>query len=294
MELKSHFTFSKQQRSGILLLLLLIVSLLCVYWFVDFSEEDTLDVSSSEIVSMQKEIDSLRTVEIENKKPKKYPFNPNFITDYKGYTLGMTNEEIDRLLQYRKEGKWINSAADFKKVTGVSDSLLNALSPYFKFPDWVNNPKPRNDFKDYKSEKGFNEKTFSQKIDLNIATEEQLQQVSGIGAALSKRIISYRKKLGGFSHDVQLYSVYGLEPSVVQRTLNLFTVKTPKPITKINVNTASASDISTVPGISFEMAKKIWEFRRLREKVTTTEELAKIEGMTERKLQLIQLYLSVE
>ncbi len=294
MELKSHFTFSKQQRSGILLLLLLIVSLLCVYWFVDFSEEDTLDVSSSEIVSMQKEIDSLRTVEIENKKPKKYPFNPNFITDYKGYTLGMTNEEIDRLLQYRKEGKWINSAADFKKVTGVSDSLLNALSPYFKFPDWVNNPKPRNDFKDYKSEKGFNEKTFSQKIDLNIATEEQLQQVSGIGAALSKRIISYRKKLGGFSHDVQLYSVYGLEPSVVQRTLNLFTVKTPKPITKINVNTASASDISTVPGISFEMAKKIWEFRRLREKVTTTEELGKIEGMTERKLQLIQLYLSVE
>ncbi len=294
MELKSHFTFSKQQRSGILLLLVLIVSLLCVYWFVDFSEEDTLDISSSEIVSMQKEIDSLRTVEIENKKPKKYPFNPNFITDYKGYTLGMTNEEIDRLLQYRKEGKWINSAADFKKVTGVSDSLLNVLSPYFKFPDWVNNPKPRSDFKDYKSEKGFNEKTFSQKIDLNIATEEQLQQVSGIGEALSKRIISYREKLGGFSHDVQLYSVYGLEPSVVQRALNLFTVKTPKQITKINVNTASASDISTVPGISFEMAKKIWEFRRLREKVTTTEELAKIEGMTERKLQLIQLYLSVE
>ena len=68
MELKSHFTFSKQQRSGILLLLLLIVSLLCVYWFVDFSEEDTLDISSSEIVSMRKEIDSLRTVEIESKK----------------------------------------------------------------------------------------------------------------------------------------------------------------------------------------------------------------------------------
>ena len=47
MELKSHFTFSKQQRSGILLLLLLIVALLCIYWFVDFSEEDTLDISSA-------------------------------------------------------------------------------------------------------------------------------------------------------------------------------------------------------------------------------------------------------
>ncbi|SRX74817.1 ComEA family DNA-binding protein [Aequorivita antarctica] len=294
MNIKSHFTFNKQQRSGIFLLLLLIVSLLCVYWFVDFSEEDTFDTSSLEIVSMQKELDSLRLVEMENRKPKKYPFNPNFITDYKGYTHGMSNEEIDRLLKYRKEGKWINSAADFKKVTGVSDSLLNELSPFFKFPDWVANPKPKNNFKDYKSEKGFSEKTFSQKIDLNKATEEQLQQVSGIGEALSKRIVAYREKLGGFSDDIQLYSVYGLDASVVQRTLNLFTVKTSKHISKINVNIASASDISTIPSISFEMAKKIWEYRRLREKINSIQELEKIEGMTERKLQLIQLYLSVE
>lgn len=294
MELKSHFTFSKQQRSGILLLLFLIISLLCIYWFVDFSEEDTFDISSAEIVSIQNELDSLRLVEIESRNPKKYPFNPNFITDYKGYTLGMTNEEIDRLLQYRKEDKWINSAADFKKVTGVSDSLLNELSPYFKFPDWVTNPKPKSNFKDSKSEKGFAEKPFVQKMDLNKATEEQLQQVSGIGDALSKRIISYREKLGGFSNDIQLYEVYGLDPSVAQRTLNLFTVKTPKSISKINVNTASASDISTIPGISFEMAKKIWEYRRLHEKINSIQELDKIEGMTQRKLQLIQLYLSVE
>ena len=294
MDFKSHFTFNKQQRSGVLLLLLLIVALLSVYWFMDFSEEDTFDTSSTEIVSIQKELDSLRLVEIENRKPKKYPFNPNFITDYKGYTLGMSNEEIDRLLQFRKEGKWINSTEEFKKVTGVSDSLLNEMSPYFKFPDWVTNPKPKTDYKDFKAEKGFVEKPFTQKIDLNKASEEQLRQVSGIGDALSKRIVSYREKLGGFSEDLQLYEVYGLNPEVVQRTLNLFTVKTPKEINKINVNIASASDISTIPGISFEMAKKIWEFRILREKVTSIEELSKIEGMSERKLRLIQLYLSVE
>lgn len=296
MNIKSHFSFNKQQRSGILLLLLLIIALLGVYWFVDFSEEEeeAFDVSSPEIVSIQKELDSLRLVEIENRKPKKYPFNPNFITDYRGYTLGMTNEEIDRLLQYRKQGKWINSTADFKKVTGISDSLLNEISPYFKFPDWVVNPKPKTDYKDYKAERGFVEKAYAEKIDLNKATAVQLQQVSGIGEALSKRVISYREKLGGFSNDNQLYEVYGLNPEVVQRTLNIFTVKTPKEIIKININTASASDISTIPGVSFEMAKKIWEFRILREKISAIQELDKIEGLTERKLQLIQLYLSVE
>ncbi|MAP80340.1 MAG: competence protein ComEA [Aequorivita sp.] len=294
MELKSHFTFNKQQRSGILLLLLFIVLTLCVYWFTDFSEKDTFDVSSPEIVLIQQELDSLRLLAIENRKPKIYPFNPNFITDYKGYTLGMSNEQIDKLLQYRREGEWINSIADFKNVTGVSDSLLNVISPYFKFPEWVTNPKSKTAFKNNSSSKGFSEKKYTEKIDLNKATAEELQKVSGIGNTLSQRIIKYRDKLGGFSSDIQLNNVYGLEPEVVKRTQNLFTVKSPKPIEKINVNTATASDISTIPGVSFNLAKNIWEYRRLREKINSIEELKKIDGMTPRKLQLIQLYLSVE
>ena len=294
MDFKSHFTFKKQQRSGILLLLLLIVSLLCVYWFVDFSEEDILDISSPEVVMIQKEIDSLRLIEIEKRKPKTHPFNPNFITDYKGYTLGMSNEEIDRLLKFRENGKWINSTAEFQTVTGVSDSLLAALSPYFKFPDWVNNPQQNKSFKAENNNKGFSEKPFSQKTDLNKATEDQFKEVSGIGDALSKRIVAYREKLGGFSDDSQLYEVYGLNEEVVKRTLNIFTVKTSKEIVKININTASASDISTIPGMSFEMAKRIWEYRILRGKLESFDDLIKIEGMTERKLQLIQLYLSAD
>lgn len=261
---------------------------------MDFSEENTLDTTSPDIVAIQKEMDSLSDIAIEAKKPKLYPFNPNFITDYKGYFLGMSNEEIDRLLAYRKQDKWINSSEDFKNITQVSDSLLDAISPYFKFPEWINNPKSKTTFKDYKSEKGFTEKSFSDKIDLNLATEEQLQQVSGIGPALSKRIVSYRQKLKGFSGDLQLYGVYGLDEEVVKRTLNLFTVKAPKTIQKIDLNKASASDISTIQGISFEMGKKIWEYRKLHEKITSFQELGKIEGMTESKLQLIQLYLSIE
>ncbi|MBB6680258.1 helix-hairpin-helix domain-containing protein [Aequorivita sp. 609] len=294
MEFKSHFTFSKQQRNGILLLLLLIVTLLCLFWFVDFSESESFDTSSEEITSIKNEIDSLRLIEIEKRKTKRSEFNPNFITDYSGYVLRLSNEEIDRLLQYRKEGKWINSAADFKRVTGVSDSLLAEIRPYFKFPEWVNNSASKVSATSFNQNKGFVARPFSQKIDLNQATETQLQQVSGIGEALSKRIVSYRESIGGFSDEKQLYAVYGLSPEVVERTLNVFTVKTPKEIIKINVNNASASDIATIPGVSFELAKKIWEYRRLRDKITNVEELNKIEGMSQRKLQLIQLYLSAE
>src|SRR5690554_8215098 len=77
----------------------------------------------------------------EDNSPTIFPFNPNFITDYKGYTLGMTPEEIDRLLTYRSENKWINSDEDFQSVTQVSDSLLAVLIRFFNFPEWVKNLK---------------------------------------------------------------------------------------------------------------------------------------------------------
>lgn len=289
-EIKSHFVFNRSQRNGILLLILVISGFLALNYYVDFSEENVLDTHSEEIIAIQKELDSLRTIEIASRKPKIFPFNPNFITDFKGYTLGMSNEEIDRLLAFRKENKWINSVEDFKKVTKVSDSLLNKISPYFKFPDWVTNPKPKTNY----TKKGFKEKTFEQKIDLNIATQVQLEEINGIGKAFSKRIIDYRSKLGGFTNDTQLFEVYGLDYQVTNRVLNEFTVKTPKEITKMNLNKISASDIATVPGISFEIAKRIWEYRVLNERIESFSELEKIEGLTERKLKGIQLYLELE
>ncbi|MFT4800928.1 MAG: competence protein ComEA [Flavobacteriaceae bacterium] len=289
-EIKSHFVFNRSQRNGILLLILLISSFLVINYYVDFSEENIMDTASEEIIAIQKELDSLRTIEIASRKPKIFPFNPNFISDFKGYTLGMSTEEIDRLLAFRKENKWINSIKDFKKVTKVSDSLLNKISPYFKFPDWINNPKPKTKY----IKKGFKEKTFKQKVDLNTATQEQLEEVNGIGKAFSKRIIAYRNKLGGFTDDIQLYGVYGLDYQVTNRVLNEFTVKTPKDIVKMNLNTISASDIATIPGISFDLAKRIWEYRILNEQIKSFSGLEHIEGLTERKLKGIQLYLELE
>lgn len=289
-KIKSYFVFNSSQRNGILFLLLLLSGFAVINNYIDFTTENLLDTNSKEVLAVQKELDSIRTLLIESNQPKIHPFNPNFITDFKGYKLGMSSEEIDRLLDYRKQNKWINSKEDFKKVTKVSDSFLDQISSYFKFPDWISNPKPK--YSDWR--KGFKEKTFDQKIDLNSATQLELKKVNGIGEALSKRIIDYRDKLGGFTNDIQLYEVYGLDYQLTDKVRNDFTVKTPKEIIKMNLNKISASDIATVPGISFELAKRIWEFRILNERIVDFIELKKIEGLTERKLQGIQLYLKLE
>ena len=287
--IRSRLVFDSRQRSGIVVLVLLICAGLAAYHFLDFSEEDLLDISSPEIVSLRQAVDSLRALETEKKKPKRYPFNPNYLTDFKAYTLGMTPVEFDRLTHYRNKGKWINSASDFQKVTGVSDSLLDSIQPYFKFPEWVTQKRsytrkmtevsPRKPLK---------------KKDLNTATAEELRVVYGIGAALGERIVKYRNRLGGFTHESQLYDVYGLSEEVVARTLEYFEVSNPMPIAKMNINRASASDIATIPGVSFELAQKIWNRRRDLQRVDSLAQLGKIEGLSERKLQLIALYLSTD
>ena len=69
-DLKSHFWYNNSQRNGILLLVLIIVILQLIYFFVDFSNQDTTELNTKDIVNFQAEIDSLKQIEIENRKPK--------------------------------------------------------------------------------------------------------------------------------------------------------------------------------------------------------------------------------
>ena len=195
-KLKSHFWYTKNQRNGILFLLGIISIIQLLFHFLNFGKEDLVDINKPKIISFQNTIDSLRLIEIENKKPKFFPFNPNFITDFKGYQLGMKSDEINRLLAFRKKKKFVNSTEEFQRITKISDSLLQKISPYFKFPDWVNNKKSST------KKRNFNNKIKKttleiSSLDINLATQNDFQSIEGVDDVLSARIIKYRSKLKG-------------------------------------------------------------------------------------------------
>ena len=288
--LKSYFIFTSSQQRGIIFLVSILVTLLLVYFLVDFNSSEN-EFEDPELIKFEKELDSLRKIEIQKNSPIIYPFNPNYITDYKGYTLGMSVEEIDRLLEFRKQDKWINSVKQFQQVTQVSDSLLNIISPYFKFPEWVTNPKSTtsNNFQTN------SQKSVAQKIDLNKATAQQLKSINGVGEKLSERIIRYRNKFaGGFIADAQLQDVYGLTPEVIERITQEFTVKTPRKFQKINLNNATVEELVTIQHIDYELAHNIVEQRTLREGFKSFEELTKVKDFPTHKIEIIKLYLSLK
>ena len=129
MRKQSHFRFNKQERSGIFFLLLIVVLLQCVYYLVK-ANPATLEHRFALNVVEQSKLDSLKIQQFEASQ-RIFPFNPNYISDYKAYTLGLSSTEWDRLSAFRKEGNFVNSAEEFQAVTQVSDSLLHQMAPYF-------------------------------------------------------------------------------------------------------------------------------------------------------------------
>ncbi|MBE7639865.1 helix-hairpin-helix domain-containing protein [Salegentibacter sp. BLCTC] len=284
--IKSHFVFSRSQQNGIFLLLCIIIILQGVYYFLNFrSDGSTEELTTEEIQDFQAQIDSLKQLQADANEVKIFPFNPNYITDFKGYTLGMSITEIDRLHRFRNKDKWINSAEDFQKVTGVSDSLLALISPYFKFPDWV-----------VDAQKQKNNTRILPVIpisDLNEADVNELQKVSGVGEVLANRIVNYRTKIGGFRSEIQLKDIYGLNYETREKLQKQFRVSKNVNFNLININKAKVLDLVSVPYIKYELAREIIDYRQLHEGIESFAELSKIESFPSDKIDRIQLYLSL-
>lgn len=214
-----------------------------------------------------------------NKQTSKiYPFNPNFISDYRGYFLNLTPSQIDRLHIYREQGKWINSPADFKKVTGVSDQWLDRYSTYFLFPKTYFNNKPRS-----RSNKPI-------KIDLNTVDSTSLKQIRGIGPVLSRRIINYRTALGGFSTIDQVREVYGLSPEVSTRLIAVSTLASPAQINRLDLQSATVEELTQIPYLNYYQARAIVAYRTANEMITL-EQISLLPELSSVSIERLALYL---
>jgi DNA uptake protein ComE-like DNA-binding protein len=224
---------------------------------------------------LQEHIDSLKTLG----SPKTiYPFNPNFISDQRGYFLGLSPQEIDRLKSFRAKGKWVNSVKEFQKVTLVDTTWLSIYTPYFNFPSRANhqvNKKKNNSIPP---------------IDLNRAIAKDFQKINGIGEVLSNRIIRYRERLQGYSQEAQLTEVYGLSKAVVANLQDRCSIITKPTFDKLSLQEASLAELSKLPYLSYEEARKVVQLRTDLKGMSFSN-LHSIKGFDSLKIKRLALYL---
>lgn len=281
--LKSLFLFNRKQQRGIFILVLLITILASILiWLRSQPQEGIQLLDTSQY---QSQIDSLKVADAA-KKNKIYPFNPNYITEYRAYTINLNDEQLGRLERFRESGKFINSTAQFKQVTGVSQQWLDSISPYFKFPEWVNKPK-----------RSYSNKSYSRKIvpkDINTATQDELKAVYGIGPALSGRIIKERERLGAFIDVKQVRGVYGLTDSTMIQLNKHFYVTAPSSFKKISLNSASRDELLSIPYFNDYLIDQLIKQRTLRDGFKSWDKVVLTSRFPEEKLELIQLYLTLD
>lgn len=286
--------FSKTHYLGIAILLFIIGALQFLIYWNTTSATDNVELSKEEKewLSVQNEVDSLKVVTEEN-KTKMYPFNPNFISDYKGYKMGMTNEQIDKLHQFRNQNKYVNSKAEFQQLTGVSNAWMKQYAPYFKFPDWVTNKTS------YKNQHNFENKypKYEKKEvkivvqDINTANQIELEKVYMIGEKMALKILAEKEKFGAFASMEQLGFIWGISPDAIEDLNKRFQVKSNVGMKKIKINELSIKELQQFPYFNYSIAKNIVTYRSMNGEIRQIEDLINIKQFPVEKLKIIAVYL---
>lgn len=268
-----RFVLSKPQGGAVLILLLLLIGVQLYRLLVKTSALTPIDLSQAQ--SYQAQLDSLRLTE-NAQAPIVYQYNPNYLTDYRAYTLGIPPEAFDKLLRYRQTNSYVNTPKQFQEVTKLSDSLMEKLLPQLKFSKRFVKSKSKGEV--------------LLKKDINKATASDFEEVSGIGAVLSERIVKYRSYLSGFFVLEQCYEVYGLDSLIVKRLWERFEIQSLPEIERLDLTTVSLQELEQIPYLNRADARKIIAYRT-RNKGISRAILSELFVNSPNKLQRIELYL---
>ena len=222
-KIKNYFLFTSSERRGVLALVVLIALIITATLIIE-------QLPASNNTDFSKFDEQIAAASFYHARPivKKQEviltkFNPNNLPADKWLSLGFTERQIRTIHNYESKGGSFKIKTDLKKMYSVSDSAYVVLEPYIDLPvsrkvkaagfksNYKSNSKANSTYRKTKYES----KQSNISISINKASQEDLESLRGIGPYFAKRILKFRKKIGGFYTVDQLYDVYGLDSSKV-------------------------------------------------------------------------------
>jgi len=137
----------------------------------------------------------------------------------------------------------------------------------------------------------------SSMININTASSTELQKLPGVGPKTAQVIIQQRKKVGFFLRVDDLKAIRGIGPKTIEKMRNLAycgpsveesgIIKEPDPgsnvpmsnLPKVNINTASESELVVLSGIGPATAKKIITDRETNGPYASINDLTRVSGI---------------
>ncbi len=262
--LREWYTLSKTQRRGTLVLLCSFLIVFLIKWlYRPLPEKD--DLYFAQLTSQNLSTDTSSNTSL--KKDSLFFFNPNTISAQEMKALGFSQKLISNVLNYRNAGGKFYSKESLKKLYAINDSIYQKIEPYILLntPTSDNQTNNKNILSTPKTAKN---RTWIE-LELNSADSSNLETLKGIGKKLSKRIIKFRTRLGGFYTVEQLKEVYGISDSLYRFILsaNKITVDT-NLIQKINLNTADFKTMIKHPYFNKDIIFKTLNLQKQKEKLT--------------------------
>lgn len=304
---KDFFYYSKSERRAVYVLVILIVLLLvAIVWIPERRGKVYPNTSVNDSTELA---DFLAGIQIREKekamktfrKPRKdtirlAAFNPNTADSIELSRLGLPAFVVRNVLKYRAKGGRFRTAESFSRIYGLEKGQFERLKPYIYIPtiavaehDTVRIRLPKHE-NETRAEEVQVAKPFKYPVgtlvDVNVADTTELKKIPGIGTVISRRIVEYRNRLGGFYQTSQLEELDCITPELMK----WFKVEGGE-IRKLNANKAGLDKLRAHPYINFYQAKVIIEHRRKRGKIKSLSRLSFYEEFTEKDLERLSHYL---
>ena len=148
-----------------------------------------------------------------------------------------------------------------------------------------------------------NSDTASYLIDINTATSEELQTLSGIGEAKAAAIIAYREEHGAFNDISEIVNVSGIGEKIFENIRDRITVgevsglptasDIPPDPDLININTAASEELQTLSGIGETKAAAIIAYREEHGAFNDISEIMNVSGIGEKIFESIRKNITV-
>lgn len=299
---KDYFTFSRGERNGIIILIILILILIFAPFIYrsfikssPISNSNSLSKADSFFASLSIKPDesiknSINTIENEEiaaqKSIKYFSFDPNTITVEELVQLGLSVKQANVIERYRSKGGRFFSPKDFSKVYVIDSITFKKLNPWIKIDLQAIN-------KQSKSRKdtitNINKDPII--VELNSTDTVNLVKIKGIGKAYARRIIAYRNLLGGYINIHQLKEVYGIKAELIDAISPFIIVDSTK-VRLINLNLISYEELKKHPYISDYQAKAIIYYRNKVGSIKNANELIANKILPYDKFKNIRSYLT--